>query len=95
MGFSVRLITSNELVENFEYVKFGDLQYKSNETVLSKYSWLGEYSYWTMSAYDDSSSNTLVHVISNSVTIPGSVAGTDARGYYVVRPVITLSKTAI
>ena len=92
-GYSARLITIDELQNNFDFA------YKSNDTSYwyeksdNTPSWLynSNYSYWTMSQYEDFAFS--VWLVNGS---GGVSAGLVCRGNYsVVRPVVTLLKSAL
>ena len=91
-GYSARLITLDDLADNLGY---GDNGYgtiemsKNGETPSWVYN--SNYWYWTMSQYEDSTSNVW-HESSN-----GEVNYGESVSYYggIVRPVITIKKSAI
>ena len=94
LGYKVRLITYDELVNNLGYVIeqvcTGGCYYEQSLDNVPTWVYNENYWYSTMSAYDDSASN--VWNVDNN----GYVYGYDVDGVSsVVRPVITLSKTAI
>ena len=87
-----RLIQYDELISNFDY------EYHENATAVwytkgvNTPSWVynSNYDYWTMTEYNESSYVGVWFVRSN-----GSVDGISPDGNGVVRPVITISKSAL
>ncbi len=90
-GYSARLITYNELLDNLGYGDNGQGTIKMSQNGETP-SWVYNSNYWyfTMSQYEDSSSSVW-NVYSNGF-VDGNYAGSIAGS---VRPVITLLKTAI
>ena len=98
-GYSVRLITIDELIENlgYTYVEEGtSMVWRSGESTPT-WIWNNEYKYWTMSAWEDSDDNVWVVSSRNNgqygIAI-NEAAATCSYGNY-VRPVINLLKSAI
>ena len=91
LGYKTRLLTIEDLTNNLGYVL--DVEATSPLYIMSENTpaWVNNsnYRYWTMSQYEDSASQVW-HV--NSIDV--HYAGVNSP-FGVVRPVITLSKTAI
>ena len=89
-GYSVRLLSHDELITNLGYEdRIGTISPSSNGTTPS---WIynSSYSYWTMSVYDDSVSDVWV------VNDTGSIVRENVMNpYRTLRPVITIKKSAI
>ena len=90
-GYSARLITLDDLVDNLGYVGSNlNTFYTSTADVTPSWVYNSKYWYWTMSQYGDSTS--FVWDVSNSDFV------TNGNVYYYgssVRPVITILKSAI
>ena len=90
-----RLITLNELVDNFgyEYDDSNPTGKHYNKTATTP-SWVynSNYSYWTMSQYNDSASSVW-RVIKDGSLYAGNVSST--YSFDVVRPVIIISKSVL
>ena len=84
LGYKARLLSIEELTNNFAYKKDGSSSY-ANHDIEKTAPWLcnDSYNYWTMGAY---------YVGGNGYV---STIVIDAADYSVVRPVITLLKSAI
>ena len=91
LGYKTRLITFEDLTNNLGYPKEYGVTYIGLDKENTP-SWVydNSYSYWTMSAYEDST-NVMWIVYYNSGVSTGSVYGNGS----VVRPVITLLKSSI
>ena len=87
-----RLITFDELKDNlgYELIDNGSVQLWLPTDSTPSWVYNSNYWYWTMSQYNDSASNVL-NVNSDGGLVDYSVYG----GFYVVRPVITISKSEI
>ena len=99
-GYSARLITFDELITNLGYEFSFDGSIDRWHSTVETPSWVyGNYLYWTMSPYQDSTS--AVWMVDLNVNAQGNlfgyiVSGTIATGAPgVVRPVINLKKSAI
>ena len=88
-GYSARLITYNELIDNLGYGDNGQGTIKMSQNGETP-SWIynSNYWYWTMSKYEDSTSD--VWFVING----GSVYSTSVGDNGSVRPVITIKKSA-
>ena len=89
-GYSARLITLDELRENFSY----EFDYSSDDGRIYKNSqntpeWLYEYSYWTMNGFEDNYKN--VWMIETS----GKLVPKSFLTKSMIRPVINLKKDAL
>ena len=84
-----RLITIDDLKDNLGYVLDTSATSEAYIPSSTTPSWVynSNYEYWTMSQYQDSTSNVW------GVHNDGRLNGYDVSNYYVVRPVITLSKS--
>ena len=93
-GYSARLITFNELVNNLGYsIKDGDTWYSATADYTPSWLYNSNYWYWTMSTYDDSALDVW-DVSGDGRLNDGSVYG-NYSGYGSVRPVVTLLKSAL
>ena len=91
-GYSVRLITLDELIDNLGYTIIdGDTWYSPSAENTPNWVYNNNYNYWTMSPEEDSAIG-VSYVISNGRVYAGSVCG-NYDG--VVRPVVTLLKSAL
>ena len=93
IGYKTRLLTFEDLINNLGYANVDRSTYLTANTENTP-SWVynSQYPYWTMSPYDDSAVRVWL------VTSGGNVYGLDDVYHYynyVVRPVITLLKSAI
>ena len=89
-GYSVRLLTFDELVDNLGYTIIdGDTWYSPSAENTPNWVYNSNYYYWTMSQYEDSTSR-LWRVYGSGHVYTGDVYGND-----VVRPVVTLLKSAL
>ena len=94
-GYSARLITYEEYSkfvhteEEITYTISGDEQI--NTKLVVDYPWLynSNYSYWTMSEYQDSSDS--VYFVGSD----GTITSSEVVGTVAIRPVITLKKSAL
>ena len=91
IGYSARLLTFDELVENLGYANIdGDTWYSPSAENTPNWVYNSNYYYWTMSQYEDSTLS--VWYVNNNGRV-------DANGVYyqysVVRPVVNLRKSAI
>ena len=88
-----RLITREEIENNFEFEEY-EMQCggcgAKGQRISEKWMYNSNYSYWTMSQYNDLGSNVWF------VGADGGLTGNGVyRNHYVVRPVIVLSKSAL
>ena len=91
-GYSARLLTLDELVDNLGYTIIdGDTWYSPSAENTPNWVYNSNSDYWTMSQYEDSTSS--VWFVYNN----GHVYKSDVYGRYaiVVRPVVTLLKSAL
>ena len=92
VGYKARLLTNNELTDNFGYVinAMGTAYIPSAESTPL---WINglNYEYWTMSAYEDSNENVWVVTPGGSGTYRANVKSSEG----VVRPVVNLNKDFI
>ena len=91
-GYSARLITLDELIDNLGYTLNAEAtgyRISSENTPDWVY---GDYSYWTMSAKD---SNQVWSVLSQDYSGAISAGNLRLTDYGAVRPVITISKSAL
>ena len=90
-GYSARLITFNELVNNLGYsIKDGETSYTATADYTPSWIYNSNYWYWTMSQYEDSALNVW------SVNYDVALCIFDVYyNYNVVRPVVTLLKSAL
>ena len=89
-GYSARLITYNELLDNLGYGDNGQGTIKMSQNGETP-SWVYKYYYWTMSQYEDSTS--YVWSVDDSGYVLHHIVYSHYR--YSVRPVITIKKSAI
>ena len=83
-----RLFTIDELEDfGYEYVEQGSSKYYKKTESTPSWLYKENYSYWTMSPWDVSAPNVWY------VGSDGGLGGIVVGGDYVVRPVITLSKS--
>ena len=94
-GYSARLITFDELVNNLGYsIKDGATSYSATVDYTPSWVYNGNYShYWTMSAYADSALSVW-HVDGNG-SLHSDNVNSFFNGVHVVRPVVTLLKSAL
>ena len=94
-GYSARLITFDELVNNLGYsIKDGATSYSATVDYTPSWVYNGNYShYWTMSAYADSALRVW-HVDGNG-SLNSDNVNSFFNGVHVVRPVVTLLKSAL
>ena len=96
-GYSARLLTYNDLITNLGYENRQDTIYPSTNGTTPDWVYNSNYYYWTMSQYGDSASDVWYvyddgHVCADNVCHEGGYV----YGYrYVVRPVVTLLKSAL
>ena len=89
-GYSARLITFDDLTNNLGYSFKSEITvYSATADVTPDWVYNSNYSYWTMSQYEDSNSMWTVSInLSSGNAGPGGLSET-------VRPVVTLLKSAI
>ena len=98
-GYSARLITFNELVNNLGYsIKNGETSYTATADYTPSWIYNSNYWYWTMSQYGDSALGVWF-VGYDGGLYGGNVYSSDnivyGNYYGVVRPVVTLLKSAL
>ena len=90
-GYSARLITFDDLVDNLGYTYIdGNTYFTPTADVTPSWVYNSKYYYWTMSQYEDSTSYVW-DVRGDGDVVYGEVASNGS----VVRPVITIKKSAI
>ena len=94
-GYSARLITYDELTDNLGYEKAssGTINPSTNGETTPSWVYNSNYNYWTMSQYKDSASQAW-YVLSNG-GVHASYVCTTTNFYGVVRPVVTILKSAL
>ena len=94
LGYSARLITYDELVDNLGYnqAEEGDSALIVNPEYTPSWVYNSKYRYWTMSPYDNSSFKVWRV---NAIGYLGYGFGVCDDSYGVVRPVVTLLKSAL
>ena len=94
LGYKARLLTIDELTTNLGYEKTNSSTLYPSTNGDTTPSWVidGYYRYWTMSQYGDSALNVWV-LSADDFLFHGD--GTVSSNYYVVRPVVTLLKSAL
>ena len=93
-GYSARLITFDELVDNLGYgdIGQGTIQHSKNGDT-PDWVYNSNYIYWTMSPDEDSALD--VWYVNNNGSVGAGNIYSSNYGYRVVRPVVTLLKSAL
>ena len=91
-GYSARLITYDDLTDNlgYEQASSGTINPSTNGETTPSWVYNSNYSYWTMSQYNDSVFD--VWYVNNNGNVSN---GNVSNGSGVVRPVVTLLKSAL
>ena len=94
LGYKARLITTEELMDNLGYnhAEEGPSYFILNPEYTPSWVYNSNYWYWTMSPYEDSTSNVWNVSSNGSLAHNGSVCNYE---YGSVRPVVTLLKSAL
>ena len=94
VGYKARILTFDELTNNLGYTyEDGETMMNLNTENVPSWVYNSNYSYWTMSSYEDSTSRVWLIYNNGNVTDNGYVYGHYYS--YVIRPVVTILKSAV